>query len=134
MKAAMKVKVPLIVLGFSSIATQLLLARELLSIFYGNELVFGILLANWLLLTGLGARLGKHTKKGSIPLLEILIGILPALLLLSTRHLRSLFLPGTLLGIPEIFLLSFLILLPFCLLTGYALPFFVNFFPNSVTS
>ena len=47
------------VLGFSSLYTQVFLLREFLSIFNGNELVLGIVLANWMLLTGTGAYLGK---------------------------------------------------------------------------
>ena len=41
-------------LGVSSIITQLTVMRELLSLFAGNELVVGVVLANWLLLTGVG--------------------------------------------------------------------------------
>ena len=50
-------------LGISSIITQIILIREFLSVFYGNELILGIILANWLLLTGLGAYLGKFSEK-----------------------------------------------------------------------
>lgn len=48
-------------LGFSSVVTQLVLMRELLGAFQGNELILGVLLGNWLLLTGLGAWLGQWT-------------------------------------------------------------------------
>jgi spermidine synthase len=46
-------------LGVSAVMTQLALMRELLGAFSGNELVFGICLGNWLLLTGAGAWLGR---------------------------------------------------------------------------
>jgi spermidine synthase len=46
-------------LGVSAVMTQLALMRELLGAFAGNELVFGICLGNWLLLTGAGAWLGR---------------------------------------------------------------------------
>ena len=39
--------------------TQLTLMRELLAAFSGNELVFGVVLGNWMLLTGIGAALGR---------------------------------------------------------------------------
>ena len=42
-------------LGVSSIVTQIVTLREFLSVFAGNELVIGIILGNWLLLTGLGS-------------------------------------------------------------------------------
>ena len=50
-------------LGISSIITQIILIREFLSVFSGNELVFGIILANWLLLTGIGAYIGKYSDQ-----------------------------------------------------------------------
>lgn len=46
-------------LGFSSAVTQLVLLRELLGTFQGNELILGLLLGTWLLLTGIGAGLGR---------------------------------------------------------------------------
>ncbi|HRZ53897.1 MAG TPA: fused MFS/spermidine synthase [Candidatus Paceibacterota bacterium] len=46
-------------LGFSSAVTQLVLLRELLGTFQGNELILGLLLGAWLLLTGIGAWLGR---------------------------------------------------------------------------
>lgn len=47
-------------LGLSSAITQLVMFRELLGVLHGNELVLGLLLGNWLLLTALGVRLGSH--------------------------------------------------------------------------
>ena len=46
-------------LGVSAVMTQLALLRELLTAFTGNELVFGIGLGSWLLLTGIGTWLGR---------------------------------------------------------------------------
>jgi len=47
-------------LGASAVMTQLALLRELLGAFSGNELVFGIGLGSWLLLTGIGTWLGRY--------------------------------------------------------------------------
>ncbi len=71
-------------LGISSIITQILVVREFMSVFYGNELVFGIILANWLLLTGIGSYLGRYAEriKKQIRFLiiaQIIIAILPFL-------------------------------------------------------
>ncbi|HVZ65488.1 MAG TPA: hypothetical protein VG936_13040 [Lacunisphaera sp.] len=44
--------------GASAMLTQLALLRELLGAVSGNELVLGLALGLWLLLTGVGARLG----------------------------------------------------------------------------
>jgi spermidine synthase len=45
--------------GFAAIVTQLVLMRELLAAFSGNELVFGLVLGLWLLLTGIGTWVGR---------------------------------------------------------------------------
>jgi len=50
-------------LGLITISTQIVLLREFLSIFYGNELVVGMILTNWMLLTGLGAYIGRISEK-----------------------------------------------------------------------
>jgi hypothetical protein len=50
--------------GISHIVTQLVAIREFLNIFYGNEIVFGIILANWMLLMGIGSYLGKLDMRG----------------------------------------------------------------------
>jgi len=49
--------------GVSSIVTQLSLMREMLGAFAGNEMVLGVILGNWLLLTGLGAFLGRSAHR-----------------------------------------------------------------------
>ena len=55
-------------LGLSAFLTQLALMRELLSAFSGNELVFGIVLGNWMLLTGIGSTLGKTASRLRSPI------------------------------------------------------------------
>ncbi|MBW2989113.1 fused MFS/spermidine synthase, partial [Candidatus Woesearchaeota archaeon] len=112
-------------LGISSIITQIIAIREFLSVFYGNELVFGIILANWLLLTGIGAYLGKYLKKGKISWLilsELMVAFLPFFHIWIIRNIRDLvFMQGELAGITWIFLSSFIILLPYCLISGFLL-------------
>ena len=110
--------------GTASVITQLTLLREMLGAFAGNELALGILLGNWLLLTGVGAWLGQKTDtcryraivfQGGL----LLVALLPLVQLISLRVLRNVvFLPGTTLGPGETFISSFVLLLPVCLLTG----------------
>ncbi len=45
----------IVIMGFSGIVAQILLLRELLITFQGNELSIGIILANWLILEAAGA-------------------------------------------------------------------------------
>jgi len=54
----------LLLRGFTSLIIEVLLIRELLVIFSGNELSIGIILANWLFLIALGSSaLGKFADK-----------------------------------------------------------------------
>jgi spermidine synthase len=42
--------IAILTMGFSGLVAQMLLLRELLVVFSGNELSIGIVLANWLIL------------------------------------------------------------------------------------
>jgi spermidine synthase len=48
-------RVLLLVLGMTAMATQVIMIRESLAIFQGNELIIGLFLAIWMLLTAVGA-------------------------------------------------------------------------------
>ena len=112
-------------LGSTTIATQIILLREFLSAFYGNELVMGMLLASWMVITGIGSYLGKHAGKtgmseARISTLLILLGLLPPLTLLAIRLLRNVvFLPGSAVGLNGVAASAFVTLLPYCLVSGF---------------
>ncbi len=55
-------KASLLIMGLSGIIAQILLLRELLVSFYGNELTLGIILANWLLLEAFGFLLHRKNR------------------------------------------------------------------------
>jgi spermidine synthase len=114
-------------LGLSAFFTQLVLMRELLSAFSGNELVLGIVLGNWMLLTGIGASLGRTAGRLRSPIIvfvaaEILIALLPIADVFLLRWLRNVvFLRGAEVGVTETVASCFLLLAPYCLATGYVL-------------
>ncbi len=119
-------------LGFSSIITQVLLLRGLLSALTGNELLIGILLSNWLLLTGIGAYVGRFIKEshidGSIRILQSLIAVIPILSILALFRSRYLlFSPGIELNLQEVMIYSFLLLAPFCLISGFLFNLYVSY-------
>lgn len=100
------IQLALLLLGFTSAVAQLTLLRELLSVFYGNELSIGLSLATWLVSVALGSLLFDLFKSlKSKPLNEktrlfaaaqvVLALLLPAQVFLS-RIVRNLagFLPG----------------------------------------
>jgi spermidine synthase len=124
-KSKQGILLSLFVLGFSSLYTQVFLLREFLSIFNGNELVLGIVLANWMLLTGTGAYLGRFFRTtrnhlSFVVFLQLLITLLPILTLVKLDLWHALVLPeGTMAGLTQIILASFIIQAPFCLLNGF---------------
>jgi spermidine synthase len=84
-----------ILMGFTFTITQVMLIRELLVVFIGNELSIAIILANWLLLEAAGSfLLGKKAKelglgKGGYALLQVLLSILLPMTIYGIRCLRD---------------------------------------------
>ena len=113
-------------LGLSAFLTQLVLIRELLSAFSGNELAFGIVLGNWMLLTAIGAALGKMATRLRSPITlfcaaEICIALLPIADVFLLRWLRNVvFLRGAEVGVTETVAACCTLLAPYCLATGCA--------------
>ena len=114
-------------LGVSALVTQLTLMREFLSVFSGNELVFGIVLGCWLLLTGIGSALGKTAARLSNPMTvliaaQILIAVLPIADVFLLRSLRNVvFIRGAELGVTDTVISCFVLLAPYCVVAGYLL-------------
>ncbi|MFC2096209.1 hypothetical protein ACFLQ3_00750 [Bacteroidota bacterium] len=118
------VKPSIILLGFIAIVSQIILLREFLTLFSGNELVIGIILANWMLLTGFGAYLGRFfiNEKYRTQRIIILLGSLAFIPFLSVLILHILwyafFPPGIMAGMFHVFYYSMVILSPFCIVAG----------------
>jgi spermidine synthase len=114
-------------LGIGAVVTQLALLREMLSVFDGNEMVFGILFGNWLLLTGAGSWLGRFSRKTQEPLrllvpAQLLVAVLPLLQIVALRALRNIvFTRGAMINVTDTVLASFIVLAPFCIVSGYLL-------------
>ncbi len=116
-------------LGISSLMTQIITLREFMNVLAGNELIIGLILANWLLLTGFGSYLGRFAGSLKHPVrwlvtLQVIIAILPFLQISAIRMLKRFFVPGLMLGLHEAFIYSFFILLPYCLVSGFLLTLF----------
>ena len=81
--------VAILVKGFSGLVAQILLLRELLIVFSGNELSIGIILANWLILGAFGSYvLGRRAERSKYPLEAFtVITILFSLSLLTAIYL-----------------------------------------------
>ncbi len=119
-------------LGVSCVTTQLVLMRELLCAFAGNELVLGAILGNWLLLMGLGAGLTRTACQVARPATaflwgQVLVAMLPPIQIFALRALRdTVFVRGAEVGIIGSSLGSLVLLAPFCLVAGALLPLACN--------
>lgn len=125
MQLQRNIRLSVIVLGFSSIFIQVILLREFLSVFWGNELVMGIVLANWMLLTGLGSYLGKFFPQIKyqhrvILCFQVLFAVLPMITVLSLYIWRTaIFTYGSMPGLIPILYSSFLLQLLVCIINGF---------------
>ncbi len=114
-----------ILLGFTTIITQLVLLREFMMVFGGNELIVGIILANWMIITATGAYLGKLVRIDklsalSLPGAFIFLGSLPALTVFLMDYLKNIvFQPGVEFSAIKIVYSAAIVLIPFCLLSGF---------------
>ncbi|MBE0647266.1 MAG: hypothetical protein IH596_05730 [Bacteroidales bacterium] len=112
-------------LGFISIATQIYLLREFLYVFQGNELVFGVVLANWMLISGFGAFIGRFgqqmkDRESYFLFLMLLLAVIPVLTIVKLDVWRSVVFPtGSMVGLREIFYSSLLLQTPVCFLSGF---------------
>jgi spermidine synthase len=107
-------------MGISSIVAQILLMREFLISFLGNELTLGVILANWMVLEATGAFvLGKSAERTEkkleiYVLLQIIFSLAFPVSVYLARIFKNLLLttPGEGLGFAQVVYASFLILLP----------------------
>ena len=117
----------IIAMGVSHVVTQLTLLREFLALFYGNELTIGVILANWMLLSGIGAYAGRYFRRFRLQLnfflfFQTIAVILPIIAVFLLRILRDkIFIRGEMLSLMHIFLSTFIFLAPYCLITGMAI-------------
>jgi len=113
-------------MGFTGTLTQVILIRELLVTFYGNELSIGIILANWLILEAVGSfflgRMGNKRGRGveAYIALQFAIAVLLPLAVYGARVVKSMIgiPPGEMVGLFPIFYSSLFLLAPLSLADG----------------
>ena len=116
----------LALIGFSAVIGQIVLMRELIVVFNGNEMSLGILLATWLFWTAAGSslcslfKLDKTTARRAVAALESLLALTLPPTIWVLRASKSIFqtVPGELVGPAPMLLASFICLSLFCLLSG----------------
>jgi len=120
-------RIALAVVGFTSTIAQVVLMRELVATFYGNELLFGLVLAAWLAWVAAGswgmARLAERRQLGARTFaagLALAAALLPAQIGL-VRGVKTLLgvTPGAFVEFGPMVGVVVLVLAPLCLLTGF---------------
>jgi spermidine synthase len=120
------IKAALVLVGFSAVIGQIVLMRELMVVFSGNEITLGIMLAAWLFWTALGSILcSSYAQRASnarqmVVVLESLLGVSLPLAIWALRASKSIFqtVPGELVGPIPALLASLVCLSVFCAVAG----------------
>lgn len=123
-----------IMLGVASIAGQIILMREIMVLFYGNELSTGICLLTWLLWTAAGGYLGTviagkaPVRPRVLPIFILILGLLLPLTVALARISKGLMgiSQGEIVGMGAMILVVGVVLMPFCLLSGCLFPLFIR--------
>ncbi len=117
----------ILIVGFSALCAQIIVSRELISIFHGNELSTGITLGAWLIWTAIGSKIftklihNRHITIKTIAALQIILSVLAPASLASIRFIRQILsiAPGEVAGLYLIIIITFITLSPFCLISGF---------------
>jgi spermidine synthase len=113
-------------IGFSAVIGQIVLMRELIVVFNGNEISLGIMLATWLFWTAAGSSLssgfalGGNIARRAVAVLECLLGVslLPTIWALRASKTFFQTVPGELVGPVPMLLTSLACLSLFCVVAG----------------
>ncbi len=119
-----KTKLLFVLLGFISMVAQLVLLREFIKTLHGNELIIGIFLALWMILTSAGAWAGsgyraRISKTSLLKLILILAGFPMVVYIILILVNRYIFLPGFEPGMLSSISYVALLIFPFALVSGF---------------
>jgi spermidine synthase len=125
-KAAFGVRAVLILIGFTAAIAQIVLLRELMVVFYGNESSIGLMLGSWLFWTAAGSSLaGRFAARARQPRrlmagIQVLIAAILPWTILAVRAAKGVLqtVPGEVLGPGPLLLTAFAALAPLCVLSG----------------
>lgn len=111
----------LFLVGFTTTSVQVLLIREMMNITGGYELISGVFLASWLILSAAGAALAVRSSLSDIPKINLFLAAGPFISISLLVLFVKLFLtagevPSFLTGL----IMTLIILAPYCLISGFA--------------
>jgi len=126
MKLNFKLNTSAFILGLTSMIGQIIIIRELIVVFYGNELSLGIIFACWLFWVAFGSLiLGRLVdlipfKEKFLSYIQLAKSIIGPLNIFFIRFIKSILKiqPGQIIGLPQMLSVSFLSLSIVCVLLG----------------
>ncbi|MCX7679892.1 MAG: hypothetical protein N2316_11845 [Spirochaetes bacterium] len=125
-------------IGFASAIGQVLLIRELLTVFRGNEFIIGVIFTGWFLGVFFGARFNSVSSNDVLEKRVVLSYLAFPLVLLAFVHfihLIPIFMrrtPGNFFPLTAEFALSFFFTIPVSFFVGYFFPPLVTLYANRV--
>ena len=114
----------LVLLGLTAVIAQIVLMRELIIVFNGNEISLGMMLSSWLLWTSAGSAVLGLTHDRfpvrRVAALQALLALTLPLTILAVRASKLIFhpLPGEVLGPGPMLIVTFVTLSLFCFVSG----------------
>ena len=127
MSARQKLNLSAFILGLTSMIGQIIIIRELIVVFYGNELSLAVILASWLFWTSIGSLLlGRlvdrlKSKEALLSKIQLLTSIALPLNIILIRNIKSILniSTGKIIGVVPILSSSFLSLSIICMILGF---------------
>ncbi|MDT8393607.1 MAG: fused MFS/spermidine synthase [Bacteroidales bacterium] len=126
-----------LLMGFSCFIVQIVMIREFMNLFMGNELIIGIILAMWMLFTALGAIVGRFAfdlrhMKFSLIILLVLNAIFPLAGALFATWLKGyIYAPGVMVSLQGVLLISIAGLTTFCVVSGMMYTMLASYFSKN---
>lgn len=126
-------------LGAFALISQTMLLREFFVVVYGNEFIFGVLLANWLIGIFTGAITGSSTAdrgKNNLKIFVVSLLVLSVFFPLSVIAVRLLYTisgtaVGTFITFPNVFIYSAIFIIPVSFFIGFAFPIAARIYTGS---
>ncbi len=124
--AAIAAKAAPLLVGFTAVVGQIVLMREVIILFSGNEISMGIALAAWLVWTAAGSglasrmRTGRVSARHTVAALQCLAGasLVPTVWMLRAGRAAFQTVPGELIGPLPMLITTLVCLSVFCILSG----------------
>ncbi|MBN2096965.1 MAG: fused MFS/spermidine synthase, partial [Candidatus Omnitrophica bacterium] len=141
MKAKKSILFAIFLIGFTAISAQIVLLRQMLVIFYGNELSLGLMLGAWLFWGALGSwLLGRYADnirqhKAFFSILQIILALILPGIIFVVRSARAILgiAPGEIIGFLPMALFSFLIFSLICIILGFLFVLACRIYPRQIS-